>query len=125
MSAIDAAVERGKAAQGRKPKWEPVGVEYPGWLTALVERVDSGEVEGVFYAQGNWQFRRLGKDKDGKVKSYTVREKELKKIVKAMIGQGATDDEWRAELLEECAKIRGEKASGAGTKRRRRRRGKQ
>jgi hypothetical protein len=126
VTAIEEALERGREVRTKNPKWEPVGVTYPGWLTAQVKDLRNGEVEGVFYAQGKWQFTRLGRDKEGNVKSYDVRDRELKKVVKAML---EPPKEVRDSLIEECAEIRREKAAAGGNgddkpKRKRMRRGK-
>lgn len=102
--AVAEAIARGEAAQGKRPKWKPVDVDNPGWLTARVEQIDTGQVEGVFYAQGIWQYRRLGYDAKGQARSYDVRDKELKRIAKAMIGQESINmPAWRKELIAEVA----------------------
>lgn len=119
MTALEEALEAGRAAQGKNPKWEPVGVDYPGWLTARVRRVGEDEVEGIFYAQGAYQFRKLGKDSEGKVKSYDVRERELKRVVKAMIGPDAPH---RGALIQECFEARQAARNGEPEKPKKRRR---
>ena len=113
MTRIEEAISRGEKAQSKNPKWVPLGVHYPGWLTVQVRRIDSDEVEGVYFAQGKWQFHKLGRDKEGNVRSYDVRDRELKRIAKAMIGPNAPD---RDELLNECARVRRKRSEGTTKK---------
>lgn len=122
MTAVEAAVQRGLEARSKKSRWEPVGVDYPGWLTARVKDLRSGEVEGVFFAQGKWQLTRLGRDKEGRVRSFDVRDRELRKIVKAML---QPSKEERDELIAECAAARRKRSSDGGARKKKRtRRGK-
>lgn len=127
MSAIARAIKRGEDARNKKQsKWEPIGVTYPGWLTARFRKVEDGTTEGVFYAQGCWQLTTLGLDKKtDKVKSFDVRDRELKRMAKAML---QPDAEERDLLITEAAAVRNadmNKRAKEGKKPKRARRGKQ
>lgn len=103
MSAVERAVARGESAQKKWSHWKPVGVDNPGWLTARIEDTRNGSVEGVFYAQGQWQWSGVHRTSNGEVRVYTVRDAEVKRIAKAMIQPPAEE---REALLREVATAR-------------------
>lgn len=110
MTAVRDAIERGNSARGKKPKWEAVDVEYVGWLTARVKKIDTGQVEGVYIQQGSVLFTELGW-KDGKPKVHDVRDAELKRVVRAMLEpdndlrDALIDETWRKRRRESLAKL--------------------
>lgn len=100
MGAVEEAVARGEAAQGRS-KWEPTGIGWRGRLVALVSDPRGGEVRGVMRAQGKWQFYGLVRGSDGEASVQEVRDRGLRKVAKAMLEPG--DDEERDALIREAA----------------------
>jgi len=105
MTAVEKAVARGKAARKRGGRWEPVGVEYPGRLTAVLKGGRSGkETVKVQFVGGKWfETTQIGFDADGKAHVTFVREAEIKTRARAMI-EPKTQDELD-ELIRETYAI--------------------
>jgi hypothetical protein len=95
--AVEAALERGRKTAPKKPRYEPVDVEWRGRLVARIRDTRSGEVEGVYYHAGSWLYYGLGRRGD-KVVSHAVRDAALKRMAKAMIGH----DRFVPGLIEVC-----------------------
>jgi hypothetical protein len=118
-SATDAALARGKAAAGRS-RWEPVGVEFRGRLTAVVRNTDRDEVEEVYHQSGQWIFRGVGRDRTGDVSVSVVRDAGLKRIAKAMLLR-EDDDLYREAFERMRERTREATGNGNGRKARRKR----
>lgn len=114
VSAIDAALERGTVAGKKKARWKPVDVEFRGWLVARVEDTNNGNIEGIYFHCGQWLFYGVGRLADGKYVVHNVRDAELRRVAKAMIGQ----DEFRGELINEAWEHTTTKQGGASLPRR-------
>lgn len=97
MSAIEAALERGRSAAPKGTKWEPADVTYRGRLVAVVRNRDTEQLERVYRFKGALLFEELGRLADGTVTVHAVRDRALKKIATAMLGGDAERDDLVAE----------------------------
>lgn len=97
MSAIEAALKRGREAAPKNTKWEPADVVYRGRLVAVVRNTDTDQLERVYKFRGALLFEELGRLADGTVTAHTVRDRALKKIALAMLG----GDREREQLVVE------------------------
>lgn len=117
MSAIEAALDRGRQAAPRNSKWEPADVTYRGRLVAVVKNRDSDQLERVYRFRGALLFEELGRLADGTVTVHAVRDRALKKIALAMLGGEKERD---ALVGEGWEKTKAALAGSAPTKRVRR-----
>lgn len=98
MSAIEAALQRGREAAPKKgTKWEPVDVTYRGRLVAVLRNTETDNLERVYKFKGALLFEELGRLSDGTVTVHTVRDRTLRKMALAMLG---TEDD-KLELVGE------------------------
>lgn len=84
MTAIEAAVERGRGAT-KGSRYEPVTVDHNGRPTARIRDTRSGAIEGVYKQGGNWYFAGLGLTRGGEPTAPRTAPAELKRIAKAML----------------------------------------
>ena len=95
MTAIEAALKAGREA-GRTGRYEPVDVVWNGRLVARVKDTNSGNEEGIYVHGSQLVFSQVGRDAGGEIKAHTVRAKEQRKVVRAMIANPSN------ELFEEA-----------------------
>lgn len=109
MTAIAAALERGRAAAPKKgTKWEPVDVTYRGQLVAVLRNTETDQLEGVYRFKSQVLHHQLGRLADGTITVHGVRDRTLRKMADAMIG----DDDERPALVAEAWERMKEKMAG-------------
>lgn len=116
MTATEAALERAIEAAGRRRvRWEPVGLDYPGWPTLRVRDRQSGATRGVYEQHGAILFSGSAAER--------VTDPRLRRIFRAAFSGTARD---RGRLIDEMAQERKRAAqafaaNGGGKTRRRKR----
>lgn len=94
MSAIEAALDRGRAVAPKKgTKWEPADVTYRGRLVAVLKNTETDQLERVYKFKGAMLHEDLGRLADGTVSVHTVRDRTLRKMADAMLGKDKHQDD--------------------------------